>query len=169
MKLLISACLLGENCKYNGKNNEHAVIRESGRVHEVLAVCPEVMGGLPVPRPPAEIREGRVINTEGDDVTKYFVEGTEVALEYAAGFDPDYVILQSRSPSCGVCEVYDGTFTGKRIPGQGVFAAAATEVGYAVIDAEYLTDATPEGLRAAWEKTLAATEGRLPRKVRDKE
>jgi len=136
MKIMVSACLLGENCKYNGGSNRSEVLLERLAGHEIIPVCPEVAGGLPVPRIPAEIVKGRVLNREGQDVDAAFRAGARAALELARREQPDLIILQSRSPSCGVREIYDGTFSGKRIPGQGVFAALAIGAGFPVRDAE---------------------------------
>ncbi|MER1993275.1 MAG: DUF523 domain-containing protein [Eubacteriales bacterium] len=138
MKIMVSACLLGEDCKYDGGNNRNEALLEMIAGHEVIPVCPEVLGGLPVPRVPAEIVNGRVVNREGQDVDGAFRLGAEKALEIAERENPDLIILQSRSPSCGVNEIYDGTFTGKKIPGHGVFAEMAMGADYKVIDAEDL-------------------------------
>ena len=136
MKIMVSACLLGENCKYNGGNNrnEELIRRLSG--HTVIPVCPEVLGGLPVPRVPAEIVDGVVMNREGVSVDEAFRRGAAAALETALREQPDIIILQSRSPSCGVRQIYDGTFSGNRIPGMGVFAEMAKKAGFRVMDVE---------------------------------
>ena len=133
---MVSACLLGENCKYNGGSNRNETLLRSLAGHEVIPVCPEVAGGLPVPRVPAEIVNGTVTNREGQNVDAAFRAGANAILERAKRERPDLIILQSRSPSCGVREIYDGSFSGKLIPGQGVFAALACEAGFAVIDCE---------------------------------
>jgi len=136
MKIMVSACLLGENCKYNGRNNrnEELICLLSG--HTVIPVCPEVMGGLPVPRVPAEIVGGVVMNREGQSVDEAFRKGAASALEAAMREQPDLIVLQSRSPSCGVNEIYDGTFSGMLVPGMGVFAEMAQQAGFRVVDAE---------------------------------
>ena len=140
MKIMVSACLLGENCKYNGGNNlSPELVRLLGG-HTVIPVCPEVLGGLPTPRVPAEIVNGKVINRNGDSVDEAFRKGAEKALETAKREKPDLFILQSRSPSCGVREIYDGTFSGRKIPGQGVFAEQLTKAGFNVIDVEDLPE-----------------------------
>jgi len=136
MKILVSACLVGDNCKYNGGNNLNERLVEFLTAHEVVKVCPEVLGGLPVPRPSAEIREGQVINTEGRNVTKEFEEGALRAFEIVEKEKPDLIILQSRSPSCGVKQIYDGSFSGRKIEGQGLFAALCIKAGYKVLDIE---------------------------------
>ena len=138
MKIMVSACLLGENCKYDGGNNRNEALLEKLAGHEIIPVCPEVAGGLPVPRIPVEIVNGRAVNRNGEDVDDAFRKGAEKTLEIAEREKPDLIILQSRSPSCGVNEIYDGTFTGKTIPGHGIFADMAISAGYKVIDAEDL-------------------------------
>lgn len=136
MKVLVSACLLGENCKYNGTNNYNNIIVEFIRRHEVMAVCPEVLGGLSVPRKPAEIVDGMIMTEEGISVNKEFHEGAALALKRALNGKIDMTILQSRSPSCGVNQIYDGTFCGKLIEGQGIFAEMLRKAGIKVVDAE---------------------------------
>ena len=135
MKIMVSACLLGENVKYNGGNNRSEELISWLSGHTVIPVCPEVLGGLPVPRHPAEIVHGKVMNQE-DSVDTEFREGARKALDLAKREAPDLIILQSRSPSCGVNEIYDGTFSGRKIPGQGIFAKAAMEAGFNVRDVE---------------------------------
>ena len=122
MKISVSACLLGENCKYNGGNNYSEKVMDFIGGHEVLAICPEVLGGLPTPRESAEIVDGVVSHKDGSSVDVEFRRGAEIALKMVLENQVDLVILQSRSPSCGVKSIYDGTFSGKTIQGQGVFA-----------------------------------------------
>lgn len=136
MKILVSACLLGENCKYNGKNNYSERVAKYLEGHEVIPVCPEVLGGLPTPRDPSEIVDGVVINCKGVNVDRQFGEGAKEALRIAEENSIDLAILQSRSPSCGVKQIYDGSFTGKLIPGQGVFAQLLEKNGFRVMDCE---------------------------------
>ena len=138
MKIMVSACLLGENCKYSGGNNRNEKVLAYVAGHEVIPVCPEVMGGLPTPRVPAEIVQGVVINREGVNVDREYRLGAQKALEIAREKQIDLAIPQSRSPSCGTKEIYDGTFSGKRIPGQGVTAKLLSDNGFAVMDAEEL-------------------------------
>lgn len=138
MRIMVSACLLGENCKYSGGNNRNEKVLAYVAGHEVIPVCPEVMGGLPTPRVPAEIVSGTVISREGVNVDREYRLGAQKALEIARENRIDLAILQSRSPSCGTKEVYDGTFTGKRIPGQGVTAKLLMDNGFCVLDAEDL-------------------------------
>lgn len=138
MKIMVSACLLGENCKYNGGNNYSEKVAEFIKGHEVIPVCPEVLGGLPIPRIPAEIVNGVVTNREGTSVDIEFRRGAEIALEKALQEKPDVVILQSRSPSCGSKEIYDGSFSKKRSVGQGIFAGMILKHGFHIIDVEDL-------------------------------
>lgn len=140
MKIVCSRCLLGINCKYNGGNNDskklHSFIEKSHC--EVITVCPEVMGGLPTPRTPSEICNGTVVNRNGENVNVQFRKGAELAMDIVKKEKPDLVVLQSRSPSCGWKEVYDGTFSGHKVPGEGVFARMLKENGIDAIDIEDL-------------------------------
>lgn len=136
MKILVSACLLGKNCKYNGGNNLNQGVLDLVEGHEVIGVCPEQLGGLSTPRLPAEIVDGVVTNKEGVSVDAEFRKGAQAALAAALENKVDLAILQSRSPSCGVKEIYDGSFSGKKIKGQGVFAKLLSAHGIKVLDAE---------------------------------
>lgn len=140
MKILVSACLLGKNCKYNGGNNLNQNVLDFIEGHEVIGVCPEQLGGLSTPRLPAEIVEGVVTNKEGISVDAEFRKGAQTALAAALEKKVDLAILQSRSPSCGVKEIYDGSFSGKKIKGQGVFAKLLSAHGIKVLDAEDVTE-----------------------------
>ena len=136
MKIMVSACLLGTNCKYSGANNYNEKVIEFVKGHEVIPVCPEVAGGLPTPRTPCEIVNGIVTNADGESKDKEFRAGAAKCLEMAKEKEIDLAILQSRSPSCGVNQIYDGTFSGTRIPGSGIFASLLKENGFKVIDLE---------------------------------
>ena len=138
MKILVSGCLLGENCKYNGSNNYSEKVAKYCKGHEVISVCPECLGGLPTPRVPAEIVNGVVTNKEGQIVDREFRKGADIALEIAKENQVDVAILQSRSPSCGIKQIYDGTFSGTKIDGQGVFAELMHKNGFKLIDVEDL-------------------------------
>lgn len=138
MKILVSACLLGENCKYNGNNNYNKNLAEFVKGHEVIAVCPEVLSGLSVPRKPAEIVNGVVMTKEHVSVDEEFRKGAAVAFKMAVDNHIDLAILQSRSPSCGVNQIYDGSFGGRLIEGQGVFAQMLKQAGIKIIDVEDL-------------------------------
>ena len=122
--LLVSACLLGFDCKYSGGNNAlppEALESLRGR-YRLIPVCPEVMGGLPTPRIPSERRGERVVTRDGRDVTAEYEKGAEHALRLAERYGCRAALLKSRSPSCGSGEIYDGSFTGTLIPGSGVTA-----------------------------------------------
>lgn len=136
MKIAVSACLLGENCKYNGGNNYSEKVAKYVEGHEVVPICPEVLGGLSTPREPAEIVGGEVKHKAGDSVDKEFRAGAKVALDLVKKNQVELVILQSRSPSCGVKTIYDGTFSGNIIPGQGVFAEMLKEANIKAVDVE---------------------------------
>ena len=138
MKIAVSACLLGENCKYNGGNNYSEKVKEYIKGHEVISVCPEVMGGLSTPRIPSEIVNGIVTNKNGDNVDMEFRRGAEAAFRKIIANNVELCILQSRSPSCGVKEIYDGTFSGHKIRGQGIFARMLMDAGIKTIDVEDL-------------------------------
>lgn len=129
---------MGENCKYNGGNNLSQKVLNYVKGHEVIPVCPEVLGGLPTPRIPAEIVDGTVITKDGRNVNEEFKKGAEIALKMAVENQIDLVILQSRSPSCGPKQIYDGSFSGKRIDGQGIFAKLLIEKGIKILDVEDL-------------------------------
>lgn len=135
---MVSACLTGENCKYNGGNNRNEKVLELLEGNEVLAVCPEQMGGLPTPRVPSEIRDGIVTTRDGRNVDEAFRAGAARCLEIAVKEKPDLIVLQSRSPSCGVKQRYDGTFSGTLAEGAGVTAQLLLKNGFRCIDVEDL-------------------------------
>lgn len=140
--ILVSACLAGENVKYSGGNNAVPLLCQWIEKHrdDVLLVCPEVMGGLPVPRLPAEIqrhganpKDCRVVNKAGDDVTAQFRLGAEKVLALVKEHHITAAVLKESSPSCGSSTVYDGTFSGIKIPGSGITASLLMENGVKVI------------------------------------
>jgi len=135
MKILVSACLLGENCKYNGGNNYSSAVVRFLEGHEVVRVCPEKMAGLGIPRIPIELVGGILMDREGYNVDTVLRRTVERLVEELKSQHIDCAVLQSRSPTCGVKQVYDGTFSGVLIPGMGVFARALKEAGIRVIDA----------------------------------
>ena len=137
-KVVVSACLLGTNCKYNGGNNYSEKVAEFIRDREVIQVCPEVLAGLGTPRTPIEICGDRVMDRTGNDVTAPLTAAVEQILKTIAPEDIDCVILKSRSPTCGVKQVYDGSFSGILVDGAGILAQALIRGGYRVIDAEDL-------------------------------
>ncbi len=136
MTVLVSACVIGCNCKYNGKNNRNESVIEYLKDKEILSICPELLAGMPTPRPCVEIVDGIVVDDKGNNVDFEYRNGVSLALEKIKDQQIDLVILQSRSPTCGVNKIYDGTFTGKLIPGQGLFAKALIDKGYKVKDVE---------------------------------
>ncbi len=144
MKIMVSACLLGQKCKYNGGDNFSEKVLAFTAGHEVIPVCPEVAGGLPVPRPSCEIVNGVVTDSEGISRDNEFRAGAKACLQLAKDKGIDLAILQSRSPSCGVNQVYDGTFSGRLIKGSGVFASMLRENGFTVMDAEDPEAAHPQ-------------------------
>lgn len=139
---LVSACLAGANCKYNGSNNENKNIIELVKQGKAFPVCPEQLGGLTTPRTSCEIvyqdGEKKVINKDGQDLSKEFADGTLKTLAVAKALGIDTAILQPRSPSCGKGQIYDGTFSGRLIEGNGLTAELLMEHGITVLtDKEY--------------------------------
>ncbi len=126
-KILISACLLGVNCKYNGKNNYIPLIEELKKKYDLVPVCPEVLGGLSIPRNPSEIKDDRVISNKGIDVTSNFLSGAYQALQLVDLSNINIAILKDGSPSCGSTYIYDGTFTKNKISGMGITAKLLKE------------------------------------------
>lgn len=134
MNILVSACLLGTPCRYDGTGKlEPALKRLRAQGHTLVPVCPEVLGGLPTPRPPAERQpDGRVVTREGVDVTAEYRSGAERALKLAREHSCTLAILKERSPSCGHGQIYDGTFSRTLVPGSGAAAQLLEEHGISV-------------------------------------
>ena len=136
MNILVSRCLLGEPCRYDGRSvpvPQLEKLRQAG--HVLIPVCPEVLGGLPTPRPPAERQpDGRVVNREEEDVTAAYLEGAGRTLALALEAGCTLAVLKAKSPSCGCHEIYDGSFTGRLVPGQGVAAQLLEKSGVRVVD-----------------------------------
>ena len=134
MYILVSACLLGMPCRYDSTGKREAgleKLREQG--HTLIPVCPEVLGGLPIPRPPAERQpDGRVITQKGQDVTNQYRAGAQRALELAQVHGCTLAVLKERSPSCGRGQIYDGTFSHTLLSGSGVTAQLLEEHGIPV-------------------------------------
>ena len=128
-KILISACLVGINCKFNGKNNllDRDALDEISKRYHLLFVCPEVFGGLSTPREPAEMKNGLVVTKTDKDVSENFKKGAEICLKIAKLNGCKKAILKARSPSCGSGQIYDGSFTKKLILGDGVAAKLLKE------------------------------------------
>ena len=133
MKLLVSACLLGLPCRYDGASKPQPWVEELARQHELIPVCPEQMGGLPTPRDPSERRGGRVVMCTGEDVTEQYRRGASCALRLYELLGCEAAVLKERSPSCGCGAVYDGTFTGTLTAGDGVTAALLRTRGIRVL------------------------------------
>lgn len=132
MTILVSACLLGHACRYDGQSKPHAGVAELLKKHTLVPICPEVQGGLPTPRPPAEIQGDRVINSEGRDVTDFYQRGAQAALELARILGADTAVLKQRSPSCGSGTIHNGKFDGGLIDGWGVAARLLRDNGITV-------------------------------------
>jgi len=133
---IVSACLLGRKCKYDGGDNYSRAIASYLVGKDFVAVCPEVLGGLSIPRKKSEIRDGKVVNEEGLSVDREFRLGALKAYSKAEGMEIEEAILKSRSPSCGVGEVYDGTFTGRVVKGNGVFASLLSSKGIKLVSSD---------------------------------
>ena len=121
-KILVSACLLGVNCKYNGSNNYNEAVMNYLKDKEVIPICPEIMGGLPTPRLPAEIKDGKVFNKNGEDLTAFFKKGAIETLNLAKKLGVKKALLKSKSPSCGYKKIYDGSFKEILIDAHGITA-----------------------------------------------
>ena len=130
-RILVSACLLGLRCRYDGKSKPCDMEKLKDK-YEFVPFCPEIYGGLPTPRDGAEIKEGRVMTKEGRDVTKEYVRGAEEALSLCKYLNIKKALLKEKSPSCGTGWVYDGTFTKKLVPGYGVTAKLLSDNGIKV-------------------------------------
>lgn len=131
-KKLCSACLLGVCCRYDGKSKPNKKVLNLTNTETLIPICPEQLGGLPTPRVASEQRDGRVVTKDGDDVTDNFERGAQQVLELAKIYGCSEVILKQRSPSCGCGQIYDGTFSGTIIEGDGVTAKLLKENGISV-------------------------------------
>lgn len=131
-KILVSACLLGDNCKYDGGNNLNEFILSLREYYDIIPFCPEVEGGLPTPRSPSEIKNALVVNKEGKDVTRNFLLGAEKAVSLSKLLGIRIAILKENSPSCGVRKIHDGSFQNHLIDGEGFTASALKRIGVKV-------------------------------------
>ena len=148
--ILVSACLLGKKVKYDGGSNTNDLLTKYETAGRFMAICPEVVGGLKIPRSPAEIQNGTgvdviagravVKNKDGQDVTAEFMRGAEGFMELVRKYNVKIAIMKANSPSCGNSHVYDGTFSHKKIAGQGVTASLIGEAGVTVYSEEDLTE-----------------------------
>ena len=131
--ILVSSCLLGCACRYKGDDCKNERILALAKEHVLLGVCPEQMGGLETPRAPSEIVGDKVMSNAGRDVTAEYRKGAEAALYLAQLNRADFAILKAKSPSCGKGLIYDGTFSGHKIPGAGVAARLLMDNGVEVL------------------------------------
>lgn len=136
MRILVSACLLGENCKYNGGNNYSQAVADFVAGHQVIPACPEMEAGMGCPRIPIEIVDGVLMDRDGNCVDAPMRQAIARRLESLRPEGIDCAVLKSRSPTCGVRQVYDGTFSGTLVDGSGLFAQALRDAGYRVLDSE---------------------------------
>jgi uncharacterized protein YbbK (DUF523 family) len=133
---IVSACLCGENCRYDGKSTLSEGVKRLVDEGKAIMVCPEVEGGLPIPRHPCEIRGNRVVTTQNEDKTIEFILGAKKVLELAKKHNIKKAILKEKSPSCGSSFIYDGTFSRKLIKGQGITTRLLRDNGIEVISDE---------------------------------
>lgn len=138
MKVVVSACLMGKNCKYNGGNNYCQKVIDFLKDKDVIEICPELLAGMPAPRPPVEIVQGRVTNNQGIDMDEVYRHGVQAAMQQLENQDIQLVILKSRSPTCGVRQIYDGSFSKRLVDKPGIFAEALLQAGYTIIEDEEL-------------------------------
>lgn len=129
MDILVSACLMGLECRYDGSGYILEEIIQLKKNHHLLPVCPEVYGGLPTPRDPAEMQGGRVMTNDGKDVTKEFQKGAKEIVKLSDLYNCTCAILKERSPSCGYGKIYDGTFSGNLVHGNGITADLLAKKG----------------------------------------
>ena len=130
--VLVSACLLGVNCRYNGQGGDPEEVAGLMQIAHLVPVCPEILGGLPTPRPPAERIGDRVVTCEGGDVTAQYLRGARESLKLARLYGAQAALMKERSPSCGAGEIYDGTFSHTRVAGDGTASALLKENGIRV-------------------------------------
>ena len=139
--IVVSACLMGQCVRYDGKvKNTLSCLNELSEKYRLIPVCPEMLGGLGMPRPQSEIKNGKVINIEGNDVTEQFVKGAEEAYRIFEKNGAKMALFKESSPSCGVNTVYDGTFSGKKIEGNGITAGYFKDRGIKVISENELKE-----------------------------
>ena len=144
--LLVSRCLLGEACRYDGKSVSCPAVVQLEKYATLIAVCPESDGGMPTPRIPSEQLGEQVINQKGEDVTAFFRRGAEIAVEKTLELKIPFAILKERSPSCGTHQVYDGSFSGQKIDGRGVAAKKLADAGVVLYSEEEIIEQIPSAL-----------------------
>ncbi|MBP2637035.1 MAG: hypothetical protein H6Q72_2942 [Firmicutes bacterium] len=130
--ILVSACLAGVECRYNGSSYPIPEVVEMVKKGDAMPICPELLAGLPIPRPPAEQQNGMIISSNGEDQTSDYLIGATIALKIALLINCNKAILKSNSPTCGCGVIYDGTFSGHLINGDGIFAKLLKENGIKV-------------------------------------
>jgi len=145
--VLVSRCLLGIPCRYDGKSVPAEAVCALEKYATLVAVCPESDGGMPTPRIPSERQGDKVVNKAGEDTTAFFRRGAEMAREIAHAKQIPFAILKEKSPSCGTHQIYDGSFTGRKVNGMGVAAELLTEAGLTVYSEEDLEGGLPQPLR----------------------
>lgn len=132
-KILVSACLMGYDCRYKGDNCKSEKLTELSKDNILIPVCPEQLGGLPTPRQPGERVGGKVMAKNGADITEQYTRGADFAVEIAKANNVDYCIMKSNSPSCGKGVIYDGTFSGGKVAGNGLTVEKLLNAGFKVI------------------------------------
>lgn len=137
-KILVSACLLGTNCRYKGDSCKNEKVLALEKEYDIIPICPEVLGGLSTPRDPAERLNGKVVSSAGKDVTMEYQKGANIALETARLNNVEFCVLKAKSPSCGKGIIYDGTFTGGKVEGNGVAAELLIKNGFKVLTEDEL-------------------------------
>jgi len=140
MNILVSSCLLGLHCRYRGDGKYQEQVAVLSQSHHLIPVCPEQMGGLSTPRQPVERVDGKALDCTGKDVTEQFTKGAEEVVQLAKLFDCKAAILKSRSPSCGCGMIYDGTFSGNLVSGNGFAAERLLQEGIQVVDESRICD-----------------------------
>lgn len=140
MNIIVSACLLGVNCRYGGDNCKKEEVLKLGKEHNLIPVCPEQLGGLSTPRVPSERNGEYIVGKDGTDVTEAFKKGAEQALYISELYQCDTAILKKNSPSCGYGMIYDGTFTGNKVMGNGVTAELLNNKGIRILNEDNFTE-----------------------------
>lgn len=139
MNIIVSACLLGVDCRYCGDNCKKEGILQLRKEHNLIPVCPEQLGGLPTPRVPSERKGECIVGKDGTDVTAAFKKGAEQALYISELYKCEIAILKKNSPSCGYGVIYDGTFSGNKIEGNGVTAQLFDNKGIRILNEDNFT------------------------------
>lgn len=145
-RVLVSACLLGIECRFDGKSKENSELFNLKDKFEFFLVCPEVLGGLSTPRVPSEIIDGKVINKDGIDVTENYIKGAYDTLKICNICNIDFVVFKSKSPSCGKGKIYDGTFSGNLIDGNGITTKVLIDNGIKVYSEDEFIEKYSKGV-----------------------